>query len=84
MANLIQVQSFSKLAYQETTVTTAQPLVINVSRIISVSARTSTTLPTGVTTILYELPYNQMRYQISLVVTDTVAAVLAAANAALA
>jgi len=81
MSRLINVTSFSKLAYQETTVTTAVPLVINVDNIISVSVRSSATLPSGVTTILYAMPYNQMTYQIPLVVTETVAAVVTAANA---
>ena len=81
MANLIQVNTFTKLGYQDETVTTAVPLVLNVKKIISVSVRASTVLPTGVTTILYEFPYNQMTYQKGIIVTETVAAVLAAANA---
>lgn len=84
MANLIKVTSFSKLAYQETTVTTAAPLILNVKNIISVSTLATPFQSTGVTKILYELPYNQMHYQVGVIVTETADAVLAAANAALA
>jgi len=80
-ANLIPVTSYSKLSNQETSATVTQTLYINPRNILSVTTRTTAYNTTGVTNILYELPYNQARYQVNLIVTETAAAVMALTNA---
>lgn len=80
-AVLIPVTSYSKLANQDTSGTTTSTLYINSKNILSVSTRVTPYNTTGVTNVLYELPYNQMRYQINLIVTETAAAIMALTNA---
>jgi len=80
-ANLIPVNSFSKLSNQETSATATSLLYINPRNILSVTTRPTAYQTTGVTNILYELPYNQVRYQVNLIVTETAAAVMALTNA---
>lgn len=60
----------------------ASPIAINVKNIISVKVRSSTTAPTGVSTIMYSVPVNQMQSQVALIVTEAVADIVTAANAA--
>lgn len=82
MATLITVTSYSKLANQDTTGLTTSPLVINTSRIISVSTRATPYNTNGITNVLYALPVNQATYQVNLVVTEAASAIQTAANAA--
>jgi len=81
LANLIPITSFSKLANQEVSGTTTTPLVINVANIIAISTRVTPFSTTGITDVLYSLPVNNTSYQITLVCTETRAALLALANA---
>lgn len=81
-ATLIQVTSWNKLSYlPEQYTATAVTVLINPARIVSVQTRATPYNTTGVTNIIYEFPFNQMRYQVQLVVTETQAAILTAANA---
>lgn len=81
MANLIVVTSWTNLDYQSTENTAATAIVINTAKIISVKTRTVPFKTTGITDIVYEFPINQMRYQITLTVTEAEAAIVTAANA---
>lgn len=85
MANLIAVTSYNKLNPNvELSGTTTTATVIAVNKIIGVTTRATAYNTTGVTDILYSFPVNNAEKQIVLTVTETRAAVLAAANAALA
>lgn len=85
MANLISVTSWSPLSLNnETPLSAAAVVLINPAKILSVKTRGTAYATTGVTDIVYEYPINQMHYQLTLIVTETRAAVLAAANAPLA
>lgn len=84
MANAFTVNTFTKLNYQQDTVTAAVPIVLTSARVISVSTRNNPFLTTGITDVVYELPINQSRYQVVLVCTETRAAILALINAPLA
>lgn len=84
MANLITVTTFSSLSQAingPKEATTATPLVINVKNILAVKTRTNPLNTTGITDVLYELPYNQSKLQVTLVVTEAAAAIVTAANA---
>lgn len=86
MANLITINTYSSLNQAVNGKAPALPAVetvINVNKIISITERTSTTLPLGVSVVLYEYPVNQSVLQIELICTETVAAIVALANAAL-
>jgi len=80
MSQLITVTTFSKLAVVDQPVTTAIPMVINVARIVSITTRAVAFQTTGVTNVVYALPVNNTTYQITLVCTETRAALLALAN----
>ena len=84
MANLIQLSSFSPVAVVPTPSTTASDVLVNVSNIISVKTLDTAYETTGVTQVNYLLPVNNTSYVIELIVEETQAAVLAAANAPLA
>lgn len=84
MANLIQLSSFSPIAVVPTPSTTASDVVVNVSNIISVKTLATPYETTGVTQVNYLLPVNNTSYVVELIVEETLAAVLAAANAPLA
>lgn len=81
MANLIVVTSWTKLNYQNSENPVATATVINTKNILSVSTRPVPFKTTGITDIVYEYPYNQMRYQLTLTVTEAEAAIVTAANA---
>jgi len=83
MATLIQLTAWNKLSNNEQLVNTAAtPITINTSRIISVQTRPVAYSVTGVTNVLYNLGVNNMNYQVNLIVTEAVAAIITAANAA--
>lgn len=85
MANLISVTSFSGVSNGPTNDgTTASEVLINVENIISVKALDTAYETTGVTLVNYNVPTNNTVYQVGLIVEETVAEVLAAANAPLA
>lgn len=81
MANLITVTSWTKLDYQNSENAAATAIVINTSKIISVSTRAVPFKTTGITDIVYDLSLNQMHYQPVLTVTEAEAALITAANA---
>jgi len=83
LANLITVTAWNKLSNNEQLVNTAAtPITISVARIISVQTRPVAYQTTGITNIMYNLGVNNMTYQINLIVTEAVAAIITAANAA--
>ena len=83
MASLITVTAWNKLSNNEQLVNTAAtPITISVSRIISVQLRPVPYQTTGIVNILYNLGVNNMNYQVNLIVTEAVAAIVTAANAA--
>lgn len=82
MAQLITVTAWNKLtptpdSYNKT----ATSLVLNVRNILAVKTRTTAYQTTGVTDILYEFPVNEARYQVNLIVTEALSAIVTAANA---
>lgn len=87
MANLITVTTYSSLSQSQNGKPAALPgvaTVINVDKIISITTRSNTALPLGVSVVLYEVPINEASTQVELICTETRAALLALANAALA
>lgn len=81
MANLITLTAFnSALDATGNLNAAAAPITISVSRIISVKVRSSTTAPSGISTVLYSYPINQTTIQVALIVTEAVAAIITAAN----
>ena len=83
MANLINLTAWNKLSNNEQLVNpAATPITISVSRIISVQTRATPYAGTGITNVLYNLGVNNMTYQVNLIVTEAVAAIVTAANAA--
>lgn len=79
-ANLILVNSFQALNSDQPA-TTASAIYINPARIISVKTRATAYLTTGITDVLYAVPVNNSELQVTLIVTQTAAAVNTAANA---
>ena len=82
MAQVINVTSYSKLANAEVSATSTSPLVISVNRIIAIQTRATPYNTNGVTNITYALPTGNTTYQITLVVTEALAALVTACNAA--
>lgn len=60
---------------------TTKTIAINTKNIVSVQTRATAYQTTGVTDIVYEVPVNNSKIQAVLVVTETQAAVVTAANA---
>lgn len=83
-ANLISVTSWTKLDYQNSPYSVATAIGINADKIISVTTRATALNTTGITDIVYELPFNQMNYQPVLTVTQTAAAIQAAISSSIA
>lgn len=85
MANLIEVNSFTGLDLNnETPASAATAMLINPAKIVSVETLATAIETTGITSIVYEGKINSQDYQFNLIVEETQAAVLAAANAPLA
>lgn len=90
MGNLIQVTTFTNPAKAETGLadsaapTAAKTLVISTSRIIAVQTRPTAYRTTGITDVTYNYPINEATLQVTLVCTETQAAILALGNAPLA
>jgi len=80
-ATLILVNSWTNPDYLGSQNKTAVAMNINANNILKVTTRTTALNTTGVTDILYDMPINQMHYQVVLTVTQTAAAILTAANA---
>lgn len=83
-AALIQVTTFTNpLMYATGTADgkTASTRLINVRNIISVKTRATAYLTTGVTDVVYSYPVNEAMVQVTLICTETQAAILTAANA---
>jgi len=80
-AQLISVTSFQALNNVDGPATTSSVIVINPARIIAVKTRASAYRTDGITDIVYELPVNQKKYQVILIVEESAAEIITAANA---
>lgn len=88
MANLIQITTFTdptkwETGTQDAPTGAAKTIVINVNRILSVQTRVTAFRTSGITNVLYAILKDEANLQVNLIVTETQAAVLAAANGAL-
>lgn len=84
MAKLIALTSYNGVdpnSAQDPTATTTQTVYINPDLIVDVQTRTPAYNTTGVTNVFYNLPVNNSNVMITLVVTQTAAAVAALAQA---
>lgn len=83
MANAITVNTYSSLSQSlngKAPALPAVPVVINVNKIISITTRTNTALPLGISSVTYEVPINESSTQVELICIETRAALLALIN----